>query len=133
MIDEKRIGTDTSTELARERTRATADRTLMAWIRTSLSLIGFGFGIGKAFALLSAALPAKQWDPLRSSVVFAISFTALGVLSLIGAIIQYGLMLKHLEQGAFTYKASRALTMAVAIVLVLIGLYSLVAIVLMLR
>ena len=35
-----------STQLARERNSAAADRTLMAWIRTSLSLIGFGFGIG---------------------------------------------------------------------------------------
>ncbi|WRH67064.1 MAG: DUF202 domain-containing protein [Planktothrix sp. GU0601_MAG3] len=33
------------TELAKYRSRAAADRTLMAWIRTSLSLIGFGFGI----------------------------------------------------------------------------------------
>jgi uncharacterized membrane protein YidH (DUF202 family) len=41
------ISTDISTELARERTRQAADRTLMAWIRTSLSLIGFGFGIAK--------------------------------------------------------------------------------------
>ena len=39
--------TDVATELARERDREAADRTLMAWIRTSLSLIGFGFGIAK--------------------------------------------------------------------------------------
>ncbi len=30
-------------ELARDRNRAAADRTLMAWIRTALSLIAFGF------------------------------------------------------------------------------------------
>ena len=36
---------DESTQLSRERNRESADRTLMAWIRTSLSLIGFGFGI----------------------------------------------------------------------------------------
>jgi uncharacterized membrane protein YidH (DUF202 family) len=41
--------TDISSELARERTRQAADRTLMAWIRTSLSLIGFGFGIAGSF------------------------------------------------------------------------------------
>lgn len=87
-MEEKRTGTDTSTELARERTRAAADRTLMAWIRMSLSLIAFGFGIGKAFELLSAALPAKHWDPLHDSLVVAISFIALGLLSLLGAIIQ---------------------------------------------
>lgn len=96
MIDKKRTGTDTSTELARERTREAADRTLMAWIRTSLSLIAFGFGIGKAFELLSVALPAKHWDPLRGSLVVAISFIALGVLGLLGAIIQYRLMLNVL-------------------------------------
>ena len=46
--------TDVATELARERTRQAADRTLMAWIRTSLSLIGFGFGIAKYRDILLA-------------------------------------------------------------------------------
>jgi putative membrane protein len=128
MIDEKGRGKDTSTELSKERTRASADRTLMAWIRTCLSLIGFGFGIGKAFDLLSAALPAKQFDPLHASLVVAISLIALGMLGLLGAIIQYGQMLKTLEQGTFTYKAPRALTLVVAILLLVIGVFSLVAV-----
>lgn len=129
MMEEKRAGTDTSTELARERTREAADRTLMAWIRTSLSLISFGFGIGKAFDLLDAAFPAKHLDPLRASLMVAISLVTLGMLGLLGAIIQYGQMLKHLEQGAFTYQAPRALTVVVAIVLLVIGVFSLVGIV----
>ena len=127
MIDEKRTGTDTSTELARERTREAADRTLMAWIRTALSLIGFGFGIGKAFELFSVALPKKDLDPLHGTLVLATCFIALGMLGLLGAIIQYWQVLKHLEQGTFTYKAPRALTMVVAILLLVIGLLSLVA------
>ncbi|HMK35743.1 MAG TPA: DUF202 domain-containing protein [Desulfomonilaceae bacterium] len=36
-------------EFAKERTRESADRTLNAWIRTSISLIGFGFAIAKAY------------------------------------------------------------------------------------
>jgi putative membrane protein len=32
-------------ELARERNREAADRTLLAWIRTSLAMISLGFGI----------------------------------------------------------------------------------------
>jgi putative membrane protein len=126
MRDEKRTGTDTSTELASERTRAAADRTLMAWIRTALSLIGFGFGIGRGFELFSAALPEKQLDPLHGTLVLAICFIVLGMLGLLGAIIQYGRMLKRLEQGDFTYKPSRALPMVVSILLLVIGLLALV-------
>ncbi len=44
MAHETQQRTDTSTELARERNREAADRTLLAWIRTGLSLIGFGVG-----------------------------------------------------------------------------------------
>lgn len=129
-MGEKRTGPDTSTELARERTREAADRTLMAWIRTSLSLISFGFGVGKVFDLLDAAFPAKHLDPLRASLVVAISLVTLGMLSLLGAIIQYRQMLKTLEQGAFTYnKAHEALTVVVAILLLVIGLFSLVGII----
>lgn len=128
-MEEQRIGPGTSDELARERTRAAADRTLMAWIRTSLSLISFGFGIGKAFTLLDAAFPEKHLDPLRVSLVVALSLVILGMLGLLGAIIQYGQTLKRLEQGVFTYKAPRALTVAVAILLLIIGLFSLVGII----
>ena len=39
-------------ELARERNRVAAERTLMAWIRTSLSLISFGFGLDKIIAAI---------------------------------------------------------------------------------
>jgi putative membrane protein len=126
MMDEKE--TDPSTELARERTREAADRTLMAWIRTSLSLIGFGFGIGKGFDLLSTALPEKQLDPLRGGLVVAISFIALGMFGLLGAIIEYVLTLKALKQGTFTYKGPRVLTLVVAVLLLVIGLFSFVAV-----
>lgn len=39
-------GRNKATELTKERNRLAADRTLMAWIRTALSLIGFGSGSG---------------------------------------------------------------------------------------
>lgn len=128
-MEEKRIGPGTSDELARERTRAAADRTLMAWIRTSLSLISFGFGIGKTFELFDAAFPAKHLDPLRASLVIALSLVILGMLGLLGAIIQHGQELKRLEQGTFTYRAPLALTVVVAILLLVIGLFSLVGII----
>ena len=39
--------------LARQRNRDAAERTLMAWIRTCLSLISFGFGLDKIVAAIN--------------------------------------------------------------------------------
>ena len=45
-MTDKPATVNVANEFAKERNRAAAERTLMAWIRTALSLIGFGFGIG---------------------------------------------------------------------------------------
>lgn len=126
-MDEEPTTPDTRTALARERTRAAADRTLMAWIRTGLSLITFGLGIGKAVELLDAAFPARArvLDPRHGTLVVAIGLVAVGVLSLGVAIIQHGLMLRALEQPAYTYKTPLALTVVVAILLLVIGFLAL--------
>ncbi len=128
MLDEKQIGKDMSTELDRERTRASADQTLMAWIRTCLALITFGFGLGTVFTWLSAAFPEKQLDPIHATLVVAISFIVLGMLSQLGAIIQYRQMLRRLEQDTFTYQAHWSLALGVAFALLLIGVFALVTI-----
>jgi putative membrane protein len=44
---------DASTRLAVQRTRLASERTFMAWIRTSTSLIAFGFTIFKFFQYLA--------------------------------------------------------------------------------
>lgn len=46
------VSADVSTILATDRTRLAHDRTLMAWVRTSTSLISFGFTIYKFFQYL---------------------------------------------------------------------------------
>ena len=57
---------DSSTELARERSREAADRTLMACIRTALALIGFG--VGKFYGYLHDAGLHERLDPIRSTL-----------------------------------------------------------------
>ena len=54
-MTDKPVASNIANELARERNREAAERTLMAWIRTALALIGFGFGIGKLAAYMDAA------------------------------------------------------------------------------
>jgi putative membrane protein len=99
----------------------------MAWIRTALALIGFGFTIAKFHDYLeqSDLLPAT--DPIHSTLVFGGSFITIGVFGLIAAIVQHWRILRRLDNDVFIYTQPRRLPMLVAILIVLIGLFGLMA------
>ncbi len=99
MSDES-IGKSTATELAEQRTSMAgdrtrwaadrtlwaADRTFIAWLRTSISMIGFGIGIGKAGDALESQVVIL--DSYHSMQIVGLAFISLAVLGLIGALIQ---------------------------------------------
>lgn len=120
----------TTTELARERSRAATERTLMAWIRTSLSLIGFGFGIGKIQDYIEMTHPGRIHDPIHGARIFGGSFIALGILAIIMAAIQHWRRLSQIKQDVYVYSAPLPLSEVVAVLLLLIGLFGLVYILL---
>ena len=120
------IGEITSTELARERSREAADRTLMAWVRTSLTLIGFGFGFGKLHGYLQAAGLRERIDPIHSTLIFGLSFIALAILGLFAAVLQHWRVLRELEGGQFVYAPSWPLERITAVLLFAIGLFGLI-------
>lgn len=76
-------------DLARERTRMAAERTLMAWIRTSLSMIGFGFGIDKIVETLRSS-DVRLVVRLESGVRwFGIGIVLLGIYSMWASLREY--------------------------------------------
>ena len=123
------VAVNVANELAKERNREAAERTLMAWIRTALSLIGFGFGIGKLDAYVHEAEGEHPSLGLaHSSIVFGACFIVLGILGLLAAIVQNSRVRRRLSQPEFAYDAMRPIAMTVAALLVLIGVFGLVAI-----
>ena len=116
-------------ELARERSRQAADRTLMAWVRTSLSLIGFGFGIARfRDILVEAGLMRNPPEHLHRTLIFGLSFIALGVLGLLAATIQHWRILQHINHDDFQYTGFRPLVFIMAILLMFIGLFAFIAV-----
>src|SRR5208283_446683 len=127
-MSERSTAKNVTNELAKERNRAAAERTLMAWIRTALSLIGFGFGIGKLAAYLDATGLHTSRDPVHASLIFGSSFIVVGIFGLLAAIVQHARILKRLSRPDFAYNAMRPIAMTVAVMLMLIGVFGLIAI-----
>ena len=110
---------DTSTNLARERSREASERTLMAWIRTSMSMIGFGIGFGAAGALLEDGQPkASRVHDLH---FVGSAFILLALVSLVAAIIQNRLILKRIREEDFAYLQPIPLGLITAMLMLVFG------------
>ena len=118
-----------SNELAKERTRAAADRTLMAWIRTSLSLIGFGFGIPTIVKTIEATRPESQINPHRVSSIIGLSFIAIGIFAMAAALRDHRQILKQIQGEHYTYISTKTAE-KVGLALLLVGLISFIGVLL---
>jgi putative membrane protein len=127
--DEKEVKTNLANELAKERNRAAYDRTLMAWIRTAISLIGFGFAIAKSYEYIQMDEMEKTGrfiDQIHAPLWFGMSFIVLGMLCILGGVIQYAEVVKRIQSAQFTYGEPRPLAKIVALILLIIGIFALI-------
>jgi putative membrane protein len=72
------------------------DRTLLAWVRTSASLIGFGFAIYQFFELLNRSPEVVAPRSPHAARLLGLSLVGIGTLALGLALIQYLLLLRYL-------------------------------------
>jgi inner membrane protein YidH len=106
-----------------------ADRTLMAVIRTSLSLIGFGFTIFQVFQKLYEGKVLQRAQAPRN---FGIALVLLGITMLVLGIVYHGKFMLELRRQRQQMRAdglvhgeSRfpvSMTLIVAVLLLLVGL-----------
>jgi putative membrane protein len=116
------------------RTRASLERTLLSWIRTAVSLIGFGFTIVQFFQRvqeLPGVIPARHPEAPR---YLGLSLIFCGIVALLVSIWQYHWTVRYLWSGSFaplagmTKEGLQTPIIAVAILLVLIGMFAFVAV-----
>jgi len=118
------------------RTRLALENTLMAWVRTAISLIGFGFAVVEIFNRL-AAMPSVA-PALRPEMprYIGLALIAAGVLGLATSCCQYVWVSRYLWSPQFEPIAGlregpmRTPGLAIAIALTLVGLLAFFAVLL---
>jgi len=110
-----------SNELARERNREAADRTLLAWIRTSLAMISLGFGIerlGQAALSLNGRLADLSSMKTRA---FGVALIVLGMAATLAGMWEHRHMLTAIRSDDYRYSDRPPIARYMGWALVLVG------------
>ncbi|HEX7858442.1 MAG TPA: DUF202 domain-containing protein [Sphingobium sp.] len=83
------------TDMGELRTIMAADRTLMAWVRTSLSMLSFGFTIYKFLQGIAAQTPLPHPNSPRQVGLF---LTGMGIAAIVLGTISYWTTLSDLQR-----------------------------------
>jgi putative membrane protein len=118
------------------RTRLSIERTMMSWLRTAVALIGFGFAIVQFFEHLQQLPGVSPADYPRAPQYLGLALISCGVLALLISIWQYRWTLHYLWGGTFTpiagmtKEGKQSPVIAIAVLLICIGLFAFFAVLL---
>ena len=87
----------------KQREHQANERTYLAWLRTSISLIGFGFAIARFGFFLQQLFrtDSSAVSPFFSSRLIGISLVGFGVFSIILAACRYNLAFTQIDRGLY--------------------------------
>ena len=105
---------NTSTELAKTRNRAAAERTTLAWIRTALALISFGFGLDKIISAIRDAGGDGNTSQDVGVQLMSMGFIGIGIFTLLIAMRQHKRELIRLRSDPYLYRDEPSLSIATA-------------------
>ncbi len=117
--------TSLTNELARERNREAADRTLLAWIRTSLAMISLGFGIerlGQAALAFDGRLTG--FSPLKTRL-FGAALIALGIAATLAGMWEHKRVLESVSRDDYRYADRPPIARYMGVAIVIVGLAAL--------
>ncbi|HSN20797.1 MAG TPA: DUF202 domain-containing protein [Usitatibacter sp.] len=102
-----------------------AERTLLAWIRTGITVIGLGFVVarfGLFLALVSPAPPAREAASHWHSNTLGITLVLIGAFAIFGAVRNHRHYVRELPAQDLPRAAMPGLTLLVALAIAVIGL-----------
>ena len=118
------------------RTRLSLERTMMSWQRTAVALIGFGFAIVQYLEHLQQTPEARAAYLPHAPRYLGLALIACGILALVIAIWQYFWTVRYMwgepytPLAGLTKEGKQSPVLAVAAVLILIGLFAFFAVLL---
>ena len=110
-------------ELAKERNRAAAERTLISWIQNCLTLISFGFAIDQIVLALEQKFPGDNpFMTMKLSHTISLILISLSILLLITAMIQHYLHVNAIQRDDYFYSPNRSINIIVVSTTIIFGL-----------
>ena len=108
------------------RVRFAIERTLLAWVRTGLALMGFGFVVARFGQFLREIEAVRQAAPLKASTGLSLwigtALILLGVLVNLLVSAEHLRLMRHVQSGPPYGVRSWLLGIGVALVLALLGI-----------
>jgi putative membrane protein len=114
------------TNLARFRVSLALDRTTLAWIRTALTFATFGFGMIGFFRTIREVAQTPEAVRLHQAAIhMGVALVLIGLVATTMAALSHWMLLRRLRRGDELSISQWPLTITIAVLVAILGLYGL--------